>query len=87
MDPTHVLIGPKRAGDPIDGPEDLLRFPLPVLEEILEVPGGLVQVENQGEGPVGPWWGSSGGYWSWVTISLTRRESSVPWSVQIPSPQ
>jgi hypothetical protein len=51
------------------------------------VPGGLVQVENQGEGHVGHWWGSSGGYRSWVTISLTRRESSVPRSVQIPVPQ
>jgi hypothetical protein len=28
-------------------------FTLPLLEEILEVPGGLVQVENQGKGHVG----------------------------------
>jgi len=39
-------------------------FTLPLLEEILEVPGGLVQVENQGKGHVGHRWGSSGGYWS-----------------------
>ena len=39
---------------------------------------GLVQVENQGKGHVGHLCGSSGGYWSSVTISLTRRESSVP---------
>ena len=37
-----------------DGPLSI-RFPLPVLEEILEVPGGLVQVENQGERHVGHW--------------------------------
>jgi hypothetical protein len=87
VDPTHVLIAPKRAGNPIDGPEDLLGFPLPVLEEILEVPGGLVHVENQGERHIGHLWGSPGGYRSWVTISLTRRENSVPRSVQIPAPQ
>ena len=47
VNPTHVLIAPKRAGDPIGGPEDLLRFPLPVLEEILEVPGGLGKLRTR----------------------------------------
>src|SRR5437588_6926013 len=39
---------------------------------------GLVHVENQGKGHVGHRWGSPAGYWSSVTISLTRRQSSVP---------
>jgi hypothetical protein len=39
---------------------------------------GLVHVEKPGKGYVGHRYGSSGGYCSSVTISLTRRESSVP---------
>ena len=38
---------------------------------------GLVHVEKPGKGHVGHRYGSSGGYCSSVTISLTRRESSV----------
>jgi hypothetical protein len=54
-------------------------FSLIMLEQLDHVAStGLVQVENQGKGHVGHRCGSSGGYWSSVTISLTRRESSVP---------
>jgi hypothetical protein len=63
-------------------------FSLTMLEQLDHVAStGLVQVENQGKGHVGHRCGSSGGYWSSVTISLTRRQSSVPRSVQIPAPQ
>jgi len=54
-------------------------FSLIMLEQLGYVAStGLVQVENQGKGHVGHRCGSSGGYWSSVTISLMRRESSVP---------
>jgi len=54
-------------------------FSLIMLEQLDHVAStGLVQVENQGKGHVDHRCGSSGGYWSSVTISLTRRQSSVP---------
>ena len=54
-------------------------FSLIMLEQLGYIAStGLVQVENQGKGHVGHRCGSSGGYWSSVTISLMRRESSVP---------
>jgi hypothetical protein len=56
-----------------------LIFSLIMLEQLDHVAStGLVHVENQGKGYVGHRYGSSGGYCSSVTISLTRRESSVP---------
>src|SRR6266567_8575374 len=54
-------------------------FSLIMLEQLDHLAStGLVQVEKPGKGYVGHRYGSSGGYCSSVTISLTRRESSVP---------
>ncbi len=54
-------------------------FSLIMLEQLDHLAStGLVHVEKPGKGYVGHRCGSSGGYCSSVTISLTRRESSVP---------
>src|SRR5437868_5719918 len=47
------FVAPERPGDPIDGPQDLFCLPLAALEEIIEIPGRLVQIENQGVGHIG----------------------------------
>ena len=61
----------------VHGPQDLSGLPLAPVEEVLKVVGGLVQVEDQGEGHVGRW-GLRGGYRSQVTMSMVRRASSAP---------
>jgi hypothetical protein len=52
VDAGDVVVGPQRAGDAVDGPQDLFGLPLVMLEEVLEVAVGLVQVEHEGEADV-----------------------------------
>ena len=52
--PADIFVGPQRPGDPVHRPQDLPGLPLALAEQVLKVAGGLVQVEDQGEGHVRP---------------------------------
>jgi hypothetical protein len=78
--PGGVLVAPQRPRNAVDRPQDLLGRPVVVGEQVLEVAGRLVEVQDQGEGDV-VGHGVLPGLWchrSWVTISAVRRDSSVP---------
>ena len=59
--PAGILIRPQRPGNPVHRPQDLPGLPLALAEEVLKVAGGLMQVEDQGEGHLSHR-GSLGGY-------------------------
>jgi hypothetical protein len=44
---SDLLVFPQRAGDAVDCPEDLLGLPFVGFEQVLEVAGRLVEVENE----------------------------------------
>jgi hypothetical protein len=47
MDAGQVFVTPKTARDAIQGEEDLLPLPALVVEELLEIAGGLMQIQNK----------------------------------------
>jgi hypothetical protein len=44
MDASQVFVTPETARDAIQGEEDLVGLPALVVEELLEIAGGLMQV-------------------------------------------